>query len=345
MNSDTPLSLPSASRDSVIAGWLFAVAAMVFVMVVLGGVTRLTHAGLSMVEWRPVSGWLPPMNDIEWREVFTNYQAYPEFQKINAGMTLEAFKGIFWLEFLHRLWGRVIGVVFIVPLVFFVVRGWLSRPLRWRLAGAAVLGGLQGGLGWFMVKSGLVDRPDVSQYRLAAHLGLALVIYGYLLWIAFGLVWKTPAKATPGMRRFATAVLALVFITAISGALVAGLDAGLTYNTFPLMDGDFVPDGYFQMRPVYLNFFENIAAVQFDHRLLAEITFIAVITFWWTSRKSGLPSAVKRVINGLAAVAVLQVGLGISTLLLVVPIGLAALHQAVAVILIGFAVWNVRVTQ
>ncbi len=341
---NTPVPL-NTNRDTVIAVWLFTVAAMVFMMVVLGGVTRLTDSGLSMVEWRPVSGWLPPFGDAEWREVFAKYRSYPEYQKINAGMTLEEFEGIFWLEFLHRLWGRVIGVVFIVPLVYFVVRGWLSRQLRWRLVGAAVLGGLQGGLGWFMVKSGLVDRPDVSQYRLAAHLGLALIIYGYLLWIAFGLVWKTPANAPLRVRKFAVAVLALVFITAMSGALVAGLDAGLTYNTFPLMDGDFVPEGYFQLQPFYLNFFENIAAVQFDHRLLAEITFIAVITFWWTSRKSGLPSAVKRVINGLAAVAVLQVGLGISTLLLVVPIGLAALHQAVAVILIGFAVWNVRVTQ
>jgi len=298
-----------------------------------------------MVEWRPVSGWLPPLSDIEWREVFANYQAYPEYQKINIGITLEDFKGIFWLEFLHRLWGRVIGAAFVVPLVFLVVRGWLSRPLRWRLAGVAVLGGLQGGLGWYMVKSGLVDRPDVSQYRLTAHLGLALVIYGYLLWIASGIVWKTPSKALPGMRRVAVAVLVLVFITAISGALVAGIDAGLTYNTFPLMDGDFVPDGYFQMRPGYLNFFENIATVQFDHRLLAEITFVVVMAYCWRSQKSGLASAAKNVINGLAAVAVLQFGLGISTLLLVVPIGLAAVHQAFAVVLIGFAVWNLRVTQ
>ena len=328
-------------RRHWIAAWLFVMAAMVFAMVVLGGVTRLTHSGLSMVEWRPVTGWLPPLAEAEWQAVFDKYKQFPEYKEINAGMTLAEFKGIFWLEFLHRLWGRIIGLAFFLPFVFFLAKGWVGRPLAWRLALLFVLGGLQGGMGWFMVKSGLVDRPDVSQYRLAAHLCLAIVIYGLLLWTAFGLRLEPEpvAERLRGLRRGAGFLTAWIFLTIFSGALVAGLDAGLTFNTFPLMDGDFVPDGAFEMTPLYLNFFENIATVQFDHRILAELTFVATLAFWWLARRRGVDGRRRSAVNALAAVAVAQVCLGIATLLTVVPVSLGALHQAGAVVFFGCAVW------
>lgn len=331
-------------RNRVMATWLFVVAAMVFVMVVLGGVTRLTHSGLSMVEWRPLTGWLPPFNDIEWQSLFDKYKAYPEFRKMNADMTLAGFKGIFWLEFLHRLWGRTIGVVFLLPFLFFVLRGWVGRALALRFFAMFVVGGLQGVLGWYMVMSGLVDRPDVSQYRLAAHLILALAIFAYIIWVAVGL-WRDGvfADARPSLAPYAGGFVALVFITAFSGALVAGLDAGLTYNTFPLMDGDLVPDGLFSMSPGYINLFENVTTVQFDHRVLAELTILAALALWVFNAgraKGGL----RRALRWLALAICGQAALGISTLLLVVPVSLAAMHQAGAVIVLGVAVWVFRET-
>ena len=263
----------------MIAAWLFLVLAMLFAMVLLGGVTRLTQSGLSMVEWHPVSGWLPPASEAVWREVFSNYQQFPEFRKLNFTMNLAGFKEIFWLVYLHRLWGRLIGVVFLVPLVYFLVRRRVNRRLGVKLAALFVLGGLQGVLGWYMVKSGLVERPDVSQYRLSAHLGAALVIYGYILWVALGVLFPEP-HAPPGKRslwRFSLAVLALIFVMVLSGAFVAGTDAGFSYNTFPLMGGQWVPDGLFDIDPLFLNFFENVTTIQFGHRLLAETLFVVIV--------------------------------------------------------------------
>ena len=231
--------LPSHRYRAAIATWLFAVLAMLFVMVVLGGVTRLTQSGLSMVEWHPVTGWLPPTSEAAWRETFQNYQQFPEFRQLNFTMDLTEFKKIFWLEYLHRLWGRLIGVAFFVPLIYFVARHRVDWRLGVKLGTLFVLGGLQGGLGWYMVKSGLAERPDVSQYRLSAHLGAALVIYGYMLWVALGLLFPEP-QAPPGGRKLwwsSLAVLALIFVTVLSGAFVAGTDAGFAYNTFPLMAG------------------------------------------------------------------------------------------------------------
>ncbi len=326
-------------------GWLFTVAAMVFAMVVLGGVTRLTDSGLSMVEWRPMTGWLPPFNEADWQRLFEKYQAYPEFHKMNADMTVDGFKGIFWLEFLHRLWGRIIGIAFLVPFAVFLFRGWLNRHLAWRFAVMFVGGGLQGVMGWYMVKSGLVDRPDVSQYRLAAHLIFAFAIYAYILWVAITL-WRdeTFADAMPGLRPWAAGLVALVFVTAFSGALVAGLDAGLTYNTFPLMDGDWIPDGMFAMSPAYINLFENITTVQFDHRILATTTFASVLAFWVIGRRRGARGGLRRALDALAVMVCLQVALGIATLLLVVPVVLATAHQAGAALLLGLAVWAYRET-
>lgn len=333
-------------RNRIIALWLICVCLMVYAMVVLGGVTRLTHSGLSMVEWKPATGWLPPMNETQWQDVFAKYQQHPEYKELNTGMTQEEFKSIFWFEFLHRLWGRLIGVAFLAPFLIFLARGWVDRALAWKLSAMFVLGGLQGVLGWYMVKSGLTDRPDVSQYRLTAHLGAALVVYGYMLWVALGLLWpKAPptgqaVTGSRGLGRFACVLAALVFVTALSGGFVAGLDAGLVYNTFPLMDGEWVPQGLLDMEPAYVNFFENITAVQFDHRLLGESVFILVAIFWLSARKVVVGARPRLAVNFLALAASVQVGLGIGTLLLAVPVALASAHQAGAVALFTAALWT-----
>jgi len=249
----------SDSRSRAISAWLFAIAALVFAMIVLGGVTRLTKSGLSMVNWHPVTGWLPPLDAAGWEKVFADYRQYPEYKKINAGMTLDEFKGIFWYEYLHRLLGRLIGLAFLVPMVAFMAKGWITRALAPKIVGLFILGAMQGVLGWYMVKSGMIDRPDVSQYRLAAHLSLALLIFAALLWVGMDLRRPDPAAASPpGLRRGGWGLLALIAVTALSGAFVAGLDAGFVYNTFPLMDGALAPKGMFDLTPAYLNFFENI---------------------------------------------------------------------------------------
>jgi cytochrome c oxidase assembly protein subunit 15 len=306
---------------------------MIFAMVVIGGVTRLTESGLSITEWRPVTGAIPPLSEEAWQDAFTKYQQIPEYQQRNAGMTLADFKNIFWWEFVHRLWGRLIGFVYAVPLLWFVLRGAVRGALAWRLAGIFVLGGLQGALGWYMVQSGLVDRISVSQYRLTAHLGLALLIYAATLWTALDLLRPSPAPTQ--LSRAALAFSALVFLTILAGGFVAGLDAGMSYNTFPLMDGRFVPAGYLDETPWWLNFFENVAAVQFNHRILAITTFVGAIALALAARHAVPRPRALALATG--AMALLQVALGIATLLLVVPIPLAAAHQAGAVALLTLA--------
>jgi cytochrome c oxidase assembly protein subunit 15 len=331
--------LRTQRRRRAIAFWLLAVAAMVFAMVVIGGVTRLTHSGLSMVEWQPVTGWLPPSTEAEWLAVFRQYQRFPEFREVNAGMTVAEFKGIFWLEFIHRLWGRLIGVAFAVPFMVFLLKGWVDRRLAPKLVVIFVLGGLQGVLGWYMVKSGLVDRPDVSQYRLTAHLGAALLIYAYMLWVAFGLLAPEPGPTPRNLSRFAAALAAMVFVTALSGGFVAGLDAGFAYNTFPLMDGELIPEHLFAVTPLYLNFFEDVTTVQFTHRLLAITTAALVLVFWFAAAKAPLAARPRLAAHALLVAAATQVTLGISTLVLIVPVPLAAAHQAGAVVLLTTALW------
>ena len=337
------ISKRDAKNDRRIAYWLFAVIAMVFVMIVLGGLTRLTHSGLSMVDWRPVTGWLPPLNPSEWSTIFELYKQTPQFKAINFDMNVDGFKSIFWLEYVHRLWGRVIGVVFLLPFLYFLARRQIARHLAPKLALIFLLGGLKGGLGWFMVKSGLVYQPDVSQYRLTAHLAAAVVILGYMLWVALPLIDDDrPGKPTGngGLKMMTSLTTGWIFITILSGGFVAGLDGGLSYNTFPLMDGLIMPDGLMLMAPWYLNLFENVATVQFDHRIMAEITFLLVASVWYLAHRS-LPSSHRRLaFHLLAAAVVVQLGLGISTLLLVVPISLAAMHQAGAMILFLIAIWT-----
>ncbi|MEN8206343.1 MAG: COX15/CtaA family protein [Pseudomonadota bacterium] len=325
-----------------IAAWLFVCCLMVYAMVILGGVTRLTGSGLSMVEWDPVFGILPPLDQAGWEETFGLYQQSPEYQKINVGMDLEGFKQIYWFEYSHRVLGRTIGTVFLLPFLFFLAKGWIQRPLIPKLLTMFVLGGLQGLLGWYMVKSGLVDNPHVSQYRLTAHLGLAILIYAYMFYVALGL-WlgdRRSARVPVGLRRAATLLTGLVFIAILSGGFVAGLKAGFAYNTFPLMDGHWVPEVIFMQTPLWRNFFENIATVQFDHRLLATLVFFSVIVLWIAARRFLLPATVKTGLHLMLAAVLLQVGLGISTLLLHVPVSLAATHQAGALLLLTIALYT-----
>lgn len=327
-------------RQRIIATWLLAVAAMVFAMVVIGGLTRLTGSGLSIVEWRPLTGVLPPFGDAEWQATFDAYKQFPEFREVNQGMDLAGFKSIFWLEFIHRLWGRMIGLVFFVPLVVFIVKGWVQGRLGLHLVGIFLLGGLQGGIGWYMVKSGLVDRHDVSQYRLTLHLSAAIVVYGYMLWVALGLLFPEPKAAGAGLAGLAKGLAGWVFLTMLSGGFVAGLDAGLGYNTFPLMNGQFFPDDLFTLHPWWLSPFEDATTVQFDHRVLAEFTVALVLAFWWRARKAALPHRARLALDAMAAMVLIQAALGIATLLLSVPIALASAHQAGAVVLFTTALWT-----
>lgn len=325
------LATAQAGAERRVGRWLLACCALVFAMVLLGGLTRLTESGLSIVEWKPVTGVLPPLSEAAWSAEFDKYRATPEYQKVNAGMSLQAFQRIWWMEYSHRLLGRLIGVAFLAPFLWFLARGQVPARLRVHLWLVFLLGGAQGAVGWYMVKSGLVDRPDVSQYRLAAHLGLALLIYVYMLRLALDLLRPVTrrAAATAGWL-----VLALVFVQALIGALVAGLDAGLHYNTFPLMDGAFVPPGLLLEQPWWLNLFENPITVQFAHRVGAYVVTVAVLWFCWRSRHP---------LRGwLLAALVLQMALGIATLLLVVPLPLAWAHQAGAVVLLTAAVLVTR---
>ncbi len=339
--NDLTASAEQQRHNRQIAYWLAFCAVLVFAMVILGGVTRLTHSGLSMVQWRPVTGFLPPLGEQAWQETFDNYKKFPEYQKINLGMTLPEFKSIFYYEYSHRVLGRIIGLVFAIPFLYFVVRKRVGRRLFWKLLAMLILGGLQGGLGWYMVKSGLVDRPDVSHYRLAAHLGAALAIYGFILWVMMDLLWPSPrgGAIAGAMGSYARGLVGAIFLIILSGALVAGLDAGFVYNTFPLMDGGFVPPDMFALSPTVANFLDNRSTVQFDHRLLAELLILAVLAFWWAARRHGPSGRTAMALNVFLGAAVVQVALGISTLLLVVPVTLAALHQAGALVLFAAAVW------
>jgi cytochrome c oxidase assembly protein subunit 15 len=334
----------AAARRRAVGCWLAIWAAMVLLTVVIGGVTRLTESGLSITEWTPVTGIVPPLTAEAWDRAFRQYQEIPEYRRLNQGMTLAGFKRIFFWEYIHRLWARLVGAALAIPFVAFLLRGGLPAGLTRRLAVILVLTGLQGALGWYMVRSGLSVRTDVSQYRLAAHLGVALVIYVITVWTAADLLVGGTAERRNGgtaghsFRREVTAFAALVFLTAIAGAFVAGINGGLAFNTFPLMGGRVVPLGYGAMEPWWKNPFENIAAVQFNHRLLG-IGCVAWAVLLWAFRRRAVAGAWGRaLLTALPLVALLQVGLGIATLLLRVPVGIAALHQTGAVLLLTVAI-------
>ena len=383
MTSLAPSSLvePAPVRAAMrgergVALWLFGCAAMIFLMVVIGGVTRVTESGLSITEWQPISGVIPPLSAADWTQEFDHYKAIPQYQAIHAGMTLGEFKTIFFWEYLHRLWGRLIGVAFGVPFLWFLATRRLSWALAPKLAVLFVLGGLQGALGWYMVESGLANRIEVSQYRLVAHLLAAVALYLAIIWVGLDLLRRLPltfpelrsgplplppkrgrgannpsptkreregpvaqqregeGMAPRTLRHALTALLALALVTFAAGGFVAGLRAGYVYNTFPLMNGYVIPPDYVTTTPWYLNPFESLAAAQFDHRVLAELTWLSAIGVWLWSLRRDLDPGLRLALHALAGVATLQLGLGIATLLLVVPIPLAVAHQAGALLLV-----------
>ncbi|RED49643.1 COX15/CtaA family protein [Aestuariispira insulae] len=325
--------------------WLGICALMVFIMMQVGAVTRLTESGLSMAEWRPLIGWLPPITQAEWERVFALYRQTSQYQLMNEGMALSEFKTIFFWEYFHRLWGRLIGLVYALPFFFFLLRGWIPQEHKKHLWILLVLGGLQGVIGWWMVKSGFVDRVEVSQYRLAVHLGMAVFILGYLFWMAFAFLFPVEEGRKPvarSFRRVGALAHAVIFFTVVSGAFVAGLNAGLVYNEWPLMGGGLVPEDYWSESPLWLNLFENVSAVQFNHRIMAYITTATVAGLWIWSRSQDLAPRARLSVNCLSAMVAIQVALGIATLLHFVPIPLAVAHQAGAGLTFILSLWVLK---
>ncbi|XP_064418999.1 heme A synthase COX15 [Latimeria chalumnae] len=342
-------AVPNAATDRIVGRWLIACSGMVVGAVVLGGVTRLTESGLSMVDWHLIKEMKPPTTQAEWEAEFQKYQQFPEFKILNHDMTLTEFKFIWYMEYSHRMWGRAVGLAYILPAAYFWRRGWLSRAMKGQVLGLCGFVCFQGLLGWYMVKSGLEEKPDshdiprVSQYRLAAHLGSALVLYCASLWSGLSLLLPPHKLAQTRkmllLRRFAHWTSALVFLTALSGAFVAGLDAGLTYNSFPKMGERWIPDDLLAFSPKLKNFFENPTTVQFDHRILGVGTVTAITALYLFARRMPLPRRTRMALTSLLAMAYFQVGLGISTLLLYVPTPLAATHQSGSLALLSLAVW------
>jgi len=337
-------SLQISHRKQVV-GWLVVCGILVFCMIIVGGATRLTHSGLSIVEWEPIVGTIPPLNDTDWNQVFDEYKGSPEYQLINFGMSLDEFKVIFWWEYFHRLLGRLIGFVFFVPFLFFLLTRRLNAGLTGRLLGIFALGGLQGGMGWYMVASGLVDEPNVSQYRLTAHLGIAFLIFGAITWTAMSVLYPSKTNLSVPVRsmyKTSVAVSATLFLMVLSGGFVAGLQAGLIYNTFPLMGNSFIPPNLFVLTPFWTNFFDNMTTVQFDHRIIAYILAIMIPIFWFKLRRRDVSNRTKTLSNLLLGLLALQIVLGITTLIYHVPTVLGVAHQAIGSLLF---ITSLAVTQ
>ena len=336
----TGILATQGSKFRAVRIWLLVVAGLIAAMVLVGGATRLTESGLSIVEWKPVTGAVPPLTEVQWEQAFRAYQAIPQYRQLNAGMSLSEFKTIFWWEWSHRLLGRVIGAVYLLPFLFFLWRGGMSGELKRRLWLIFGLGALQGAVGWWMVASGLSERTEVSQYRLATHLVLALLIFAAVVWTVRRLADERPLVTPMRLKATSLALLVLTFVQLYFGALVAGLRAGLVYNTWPDIDGGFIPPGarlWFDT-PWWRNLFENTLTVQFEHRMTAYALFVLAVLHALDAIRSraGAP-----IVNGalwvLAAITV-QATLGILTLLNLAPIGLALLHQAVAIAVLTLAV-------
>jgi cytochrome c oxidase assembly protein subunit 15 len=326
-----------AAPTRALVAWLLVCCALVFAIVVVGGVTRLTHSGLSITEWQPLVGALPPRDATDWADAFAKYQATPEFREVNSAMTLAEFKRIYWWEYFHRLLGRAIGAAFLVPYAWFLARKRIPRGYALPLAAIFALGALQGALGWYMVRSGLVDDPRVSPLRLTAHLGLAFLIFAAMLWTALSLAFPGRAAVAPRARRFGFAIAALVFAMVLSGGMVAGTRAGFAYNTFPLMNGALVPPEILMLAPWWKNFIWNLATVQFDHRVAGWLLAFAVPLLWWRLRGDDVPPRARTGATALVAMLAVQLALGIATLVNAVPLPLAALHQAGALAVFALA--------
>jgi heme a synthase len=327
-----------------VRAWLIVLAALVLVMVVVGGATRLTDSGLSITEWKPVVGAVPPLSEADWHDAFGKYRQTHEYETVNRGMSLDAFKVIFWWEWAHRLLGRLIGLVFLVPFAWFLWRRQIPGRMAAKLLGVFTLGGLQGAIGWYMVQSGLAARVDVSQYRLALHLGVAVIIFGLLLWLALDIGGRKDRhhRAGLGLRAAAGGVLGLVFLQIVLGGFVAGLKAGLSHNTWPLLDGSLIPTGLGAMQPWYLNLFENALTVQFNHRMAGYALAIAALLHAGFLNRPGHPVALRASAGAVGIAVMLQIGLGVWTLLAEVPLSLGLAHQAGAMMVFAAAVWHLH---
>ncbi len=321
---------------AVVKAWLWLMALLVCAMILVGGATRLTDSGLSITEWQLITGFIPPLNEAQWLIAFEKYQQIPEFLVINSDMDLAGFKAIYWWEWGHRFLGRMIGIVFLLPYLFFLWRGLIGPALNKRLIVIFVLGGLQGALGWYMVASGLVDRVDVSQYRLAAHLGVAFFILGAILWTIYSLRAARERSSNGRARLMAVVLTFLIFVQILLGALVAGTDAGFTFNTWPLMEGQIIPVGLFLMEPWAVNFFENVITIQFVHRVVAYFVWALAAIHAVRMMMSSIPEAGQAMV--LAVAATLQVVLGVLTLLEGVPLNLGVSHQGGAILFFAVAI-------
>lgn len=324
--------------------WLWCIAALIVAMIVVGGATRLTDSGLSITEWKPILGAIPPLNDIDWQMAFEKYKQIPEYHLVNQGMGIEDFKFIFWWEWSHRFLGRFIGVAFALPLLAFWATGRLRAGLASKLAGVLALGGLQGAVGWYMVSSGLSERVDVSQYRLALHLSVAMSILALVVWIALderrARLETSMGTVSAGVRSFAGVLLAIIGVQIVLGAFVAGLRAGLVYNTWPSMDGAFVPSDYWISEHGLLSLFDSHAAVQFNHRIMAYVVLAGVFYHELRLLLGGATGAVRASGLVLAAAVVAQAVLGIMTLVMHVPLALGLIHQGGAALVLSIAVWH-----
>ncbi len=343
----------SAAHDRIVQAWLFVIAGLVFAMVVVGGATRLTDSGLSITEWQPILGIIPPLTDADWQAALEKYRQIPEYKEINAGMSMAAFQFIYWWEWAHRFLGRIVGLAFALPLAVFWLKGWIRPAMMPKLLGLFALGGLQGFFGWYMVQSGLSERVDVSHYRLALHLTTAFVILAATVWLALEVAAPRHAsrirlQTVPVHQvRLAWVILALMLVQVVLGAFVAGLKAGLTYNTWPLMDGKLVPNGLFLLQPWWMNIVENITTVQFNHRVMAYLLTGLVV---WHAVALWRNADDERVIRSslvIAAAVLLQAGLGIWTLIAAgeageIPIGLGLVHQGGAALVLAILVWHLH---
>jgi len=329
----------------LVRGWLYVILLMLVALVIVGGATRLTDSGLSITEWKPIHGVIPPLTEAEWQEELELYRQIPQYQQINKGMSLEEFKYIFWWEWAHRLLARGVGFVFAIPLLFFWATRRIEPGLTPKLVGLLALGGMQGAVGWWMVASGLVERTDVSQYRLAMHLTLAFVIFAAIMVVARGLAPHSAPPADRATQRFAGWLVIAVLFQSFLGALVAGTNAGLTYNTWPLMDGAIVPSDLFIMSPAWVNFFENVKTVQFVHRVGAYAVFGLALWHMIAVRRRLLGTTHARRALVLFHLVLLQAIIGIVTLLMHMPLHWALTHQFVALIVLGFTAAHWRGTK
>lgn len=327
-----------------VAIWLFIVCAFVFTMIVVGGITRLTESGLSMVNWEPISGIIPPLNESEWNAEFDAYKQYPEYQQVNMGMTLDEFKNIFFWEYSHRLLGRLIGVIYAVPFFIFLARKKIKRVLKPHLWTLLALGGGQGLLGWYMVKSGLVDQPDVSHYRLTAHLGLAVLIYTYAFWLGLGLLLPKSKKALGRPKHLIRSYVVLLIVQILLGGLVAGLNAGLVSDTWPLMFGQIIPDGAFDGGYGIMSIFDDPLTIHFEHRTFAYIVAMTAVVIWW-KLKSDTSVTVKLAANLVLLTVIIQITLGVLTVMNMVAIPIAAAHQAGAILALSASLYLLNIVK